>query len=145
MRALPDPRIETAINAYYESISARDHARWLDLFCDDAVLHEPVGATPLEGKDCFDEAWKIFSAPFEQLTMEACEIFLAGSGAAVKWIGEGSAKGSTRRLTFSGISVFELDDAGKIQAVMSYWDPAETMIRLADADRDDEDEEFQLA
>lgn len=139
MRALPDPRIETSITAYYESISARDRARWLDLFREDAVLHEPVGAPPLEGRDCFDEAWKIFSAPFERLTMEVCEIYLAGSGAAVKWLGEASAKDSTRRVSFSGISVFELDDAGKIQAVMSYWDPAETLIRLADTGRDDED------
>ncbi len=142
MRAVPDPRIETAITTYFETISSRDRARWLELFCEDAVLHEPVGAIPLEGKACFEEAWKIFSAPFEQLSIEACEIFFAGSGAAVKWMGEASAKGSTRRVAFSGISVFELDDAGKIQAVMSYWDPAETLIRLADADSDDENDDL---
>lgn len=136
MQALPDPRIETAIVAYFEAISTRDHARWLALFSDDAVLHEPVGAPPLEGKESVEEAWKIFSAPFGELKMEAVEIFLGGSGAAVKWIGEGSGKGSTRLLTFAGISIFELDDDGKIQAVMSYWDPADTMIRLADADAD---------
>jgi len=142
MRALPDPRIETAITAYYESISARDRTRWLDLFCEDAVLHEPVGAVPLEGKANFEDAWKIFSAPFERLSIEACEIFLAGSGAAVKWMGEAGTAGSTRPVIFSGISVFELDDDGKIQAVMSYWDPAETLIRLADADGNDQGDEI---
>lgn len=139
MRALTDPRVEETILAYFASIAARDRQRWLDLFADDAVLHEPVGAVPLQGKPCFDDAWKIFSAPFEQLSIEAAEIFTAGSGAAVKWIAEATGRGSAQRITFCGISVFEMDDAGKIQAVMSYWDPAEALIRLSRTDEDDLD------
>jgi len=139
MRALTDPQVEHAIAAYFAAITARDRQRWLDLFCDDAVVHEPVGALPLEGKASLDEAWKIFSAPFEQLSIEASEIFTAGSGAAVKWIGEATGRGLAKRVTFSGISVFEIDDTGKIQAVMSYWDPAETLIRLAGNSEDDLD------
>ena len=37
-----------------------------------------------------------------------------------------------RHATAEGISVFEINDAGKLQTVSSYWDEAAMMMKLKD-------------
>ena len=34
-------------------------------------------------------------------------------------------------MAFEGITVFEISDEGKIQALMAYWDPAAMIMELA--------------
>jgi hypothetical protein len=54
---------------------------------------------------------------------------LSKNGAAVKWTMQVVAK-SGRHATAEGISVFEINDIGKIQKVSSYWDEAAMMMKL---------------
>jgi ketosteroid isomerase-like protein len=130
MQALIDPRVEVAVAAYFELISTRNKSAWFALFDKRAVLHEPVGATPGEGRDGLEEVWQVYTGPFSKLTLNMDEVFYSGSGAAVRWSANAVAVNG-RAASFAGITVFEVDTEGLVQTVMSYWDPAEVLIRLA--------------
>lgn len=130
MEALIDPRVEAAVADYFRTLSSRDKNAWVALFDKSAVVHEPVGATPAEGREGLEEVWQVFTGPFASLTVLVDEVFYSGSGAAVRWSARASIT-SGRSTDFSGITVFEIDDEGRIQTVMSYWDPAAVLIELA--------------
>lgn len=135
MQALQDPRIEAAVSGYFRTLSTRDKTAWLSLFDQAAVVHEPVGTTPAEGREGLEQVWQVFTGPFATLAIEMDEVFYSGSGAAVRWSASASASDG-RRTAFAGITVFEVDGDGRIQTVMSYWDPAAVLITLAGGDDD---------
>lgn len=137
MQALNDPQVEAAVEAYFRNVSSRNKDAWLALFDKNAVLHEPVGATPGEGRDGLEQVWQVFTGPFASLSIRSDEVFYSGSGAAARWSAEASAAGG-EKTQFSGITVFEVDADGRIQTVMSYWDPAAVLIRLAGGDEEDD-------
>ncbi len=130
MDTLNDPRVSSAVEAYFEAITAGDEQGWIGLFAADCVVHDPVGAIPAEGRESLPGVWLILRVPFESVAMEAVDVFHGGNGAAVKWDARGKAE-SGREARFHGISVFEVAEDGKIQTLMSYWDPAEMMIAIA--------------
>ncbi|HYB99989.1 MAG TPA: nuclear transport factor 2 family protein [Candidatus Limnocylindrales bacterium] len=140
MQALNDSRVEAALLAYFDALTRRDKQAWLALLARNAILHEPVGALPAEHDEGREQVWQMLTGPFASLSVQAEQTFYGGSGAAVKWRARGQAAATSgaasttprRSITFEGISIFELDAEGKIQTVMSYWDPAEMLIRLAD-------------
>jgi steroid Delta-isomerase len=138
MQALVDSRVESAVSEYFRTISARDKNAWIALFDKAAVLHEPVGATPAEGREGLEQVWQVFTGPFATLTLSSDEVFYSGSGAAARWSAKASAT-TGANTDFAGITVFEVDQDGHIQTVMSYWDPAAVLIQLAGVE-DDEDE-----
>lgn len=138
MQALTDPRVETAVDAYFRTLSTRNRDAWMALFDKNAVLHEPVGTTPGEGREGLEQVWQLFTGPFAKFAFIIDEVFYSGSGAAARWSATaGSADGHSTN--FHGITVFEVDGEGFIQTVMSYWDPAAVLIRLAGGDEDDEE------
>jgi ketosteroid isomerase-like protein len=97
MDTLNDPRVSSAVEAYFEAITAGDEQGWIGLFAADCVVHDPVGAIPAEGRESLPGVWRILRVPFESVAMEAVDVF----------------------------------HGGKIQTLMSYWDPAEMMIAIA--------------
>jgi len=133
MQALNDPRVEAAVAEYFRTVSTRNKNAWIKLFDKSAVLHEPVGATPAEGREGLEQVWQVFTGPFAKLTFDINEVFYSGSGAAARWSAQASSSDG-RDCDFHGITVFEVDDEGRIQTVMSYWDPAAVLIELAGGD-----------
>ena len=47
----------------------------------------------------------------------------------MKWTGRGISK-QGRNVHFEGIDVFEVNEAGKIQTLHAYWNPAEMVAQL---------------
>lgn len=139
MQDLHDPRVEAAVSGYFRTLSARDKNAWFALFDKAAVVHEPVGTTPAEGREGLEQVWQVFTGPFTTLAIEIDEVFYSGSGAAARWSASASANDG-RRAGFAGITVFEVDGDGRIQTVMSYWDPAAVLIALAGEEDEDADE-----
>lgn len=137
MLSLHDPQLENAVASYFQHITARNKSAWLALFDAGAVLHEPVGSSPGEGREGMEQVWQVFTGPFASLEIASDEVFYSGSGAAARWTATAtSAEGN--RHGFHGITVFEVDGDGRIQTVMSYWDPAAVLIQLAGGlDEDD--------
>jgi ketosteroid isomerase-like protein len=126
---VPTEEIAALLTIYFDNMAAMNAEGWLEIFSEDAVIHDPVG-TPkkLVHKDS-QQFFKILSNFFEKLELSKDNIFFVKNGAAVKWTMQVVAK-SGRHVTAEGISVFEINDIGKIQKVSSYWDEAAMMMKL---------------
>jgi steroid Delta-isomerase len=57
------------------------------------------------------------------------QVFIAGNQAAVKWTATGVSKRGNN-VRFEGIDVFTINEAGKIQELQAYWNPAEMVAQL---------------
>jgi ketosteroid isomerase-like protein len=133
VETLTDPIVEAAIASYFQTITSRDKGAWIALFATSAVVHEPAGTIPGEGREGLEQVWQVFTGPFSRFEIRSDEVFYAASGAATRWTATAAIAGG-RSTRFHGITVFELDSDGRIQTVMSYWDPAAVLIHLAGGD-----------
>ncbi len=121
--------IAALLTIYFDNMAAMNAEGWLEIFSEDALIHDPVGSPPkLVHKDS-QQFFKILSNFFEKIELSKDNIFFVKNGAAVKWTMQVVAK-SGRYTTVEGISVFEINDIGKIQKVSSYWDEAAMMMKL---------------
>jgi len=125
-----DEPAASAVETYFATIRARNYPAWEGLFAAEAVVHDPVGAAAVEGKTGRKEVWNVLTAPFSRLDIRPQRTFCGGNGAAVYWRAE-AAGSNGGRASFEGISVFEFDSEGKIETLVSYWDPAAAVIALA--------------
>jgi len=121
--------ISNAIKAYFAAIGAMDERAWVNTFAEDAVTYDPVGAAPTRGHQKLAEFFQTVTAAFKEVGLTEDQIFIAGNGAAVKWTGRGISQAG-RKVKFEGIDVFEINEAGKIQTLHAYWNPAEMVTQL---------------
>lgn len=121
--------ISRAVKAYFAALRAMDQQAWVNTFAEDAVTYDPVGAQPTRGHEKLGEFFQTITAAFKELGLTEDDVFVAGDGAAVKWTGRGINK-QGRKVHFEGIDVFEINEAGKIQTVHAYWNPAEMVAQL---------------
>ena len=124
------PEIVTkAVRAYFAALRAMDQKAWVATFAEDATTYDPVGAPPTKGHQKLGEFFQTITAAFKEVDLTEDQVFIAGSGAAVKWTGRGTSK-QGRKVQFEGIDVFEVNEAGKIQTLHAYWNPAEMVAQL---------------
>ena len=121
--------VSQAVRAYFAAIRAMNEDAWIATFAEDAVSHDPVGAPPMVGHQSLREFFQTITGAFKEVGLTEDEIFIAGNGAAVKWSGRGISK-QGHKAHFEGIDVFEVNEAGKIQTLHAYWNPAEMMAQL---------------
>lgn len=121
--------IEAIVTAYFTNMAAMNPEGWADQFAADAVSYDPVGHPPMKVQEGFQEFFQRMQGVFEQLESTIEHIFVAGNEAAVKWTMRGVSK-SGKSVTFEGITVFQVNDAGKIQTTHAYWNPGAMMAQL---------------
>jgi steroid delta-isomerase len=121
--------VSQAVKAYFAAIRAMDEQAWVNTFAEDAVSYDPVGAPPTRGHENLAKFFQTITAAFNEVGLTEDEVFIAGNGAAVKWSGRGISK-SGSKVHFEGIDVFAVNEAGKIQTLHAYWNPAEMMQQL---------------
>jgi steroid delta-isomerase len=121
--------VSKAIKAYFEALRAMDEQAWVNTFAEDAISYDPVGALPTAGHQKLGEFFQTITAAFKEVGLTADQVFVAGNGAAVKWTGRGVSK-QGRKVHFEGIDVFAVNEAGKIQTLHAYWNPAEMVAQL---------------
>jgi len=121
--------IANAIKNYFAALRAMDERSWVRTFAEDAVTYDPVGAPPTHGHQKLAEFFQTITAAFKEVGLTEDEIFIAGNVAAVKWTGRGISQAG-RKVKFEGIDVFEINEAGKIQTLHAYWNPAEMVAQL---------------
>lgn len=143
MQPLIDPLVEAAVSGYFRTVSERDKNAWLALFDKNAAVHEPVGTTPAEGREGLEEVWQVFTGPFASLVIRSDEVFYSGTGAAARWTAQATSPDG-KSADFCGITVFEVESQGRIQAVMAYWDPASVLIQLAGGFDEEIEEELDF-
>ena len=121
--------VSKAVKEYFAAIRAMDQQAWVNTFAEDAVSHDPVGAPPIVGHQKLREFFQTITAAFKEVGLTEDQVFIAGNGAAVKWTGRGISK-QGKKVHFEGIDVFEVNEAGKIQTLHAYWNPAEMVAQL---------------
>jgi steroid delta-isomerase len=121
--------ISKAVKAYFAALRAMDQNAWVNTFAEDAISYDPVGAQPIIGHQKLGEFFQTITAAFKEVGLTEDEVFVAGNGAAVKWSGRGISKRG-RKVHFEGIDVIEVNEAGKIQTLHAYWNPAEMVAQL---------------
>lgn len=121
--------IETIIATYFANMAAMNPEGWVENFAEDAVSYDPVGEPPSQVHQGFREFIGQLQAVFQQLEATTEDIFVAGNEAAVKWTMRGVSK-SGKTVTFAGITIFEINNDGKIQTTRAYWNPATMIAQL---------------
>ncbi len=122
-------KIESIINSYFANISAMNPGGWVENFAEDALSYDPVGEPPTRVHEGFEEFIGQLKAVFAKLEASKEHIFISGNEAAVKWTMRGVSK-TEKNVTFEGITVFEINEAGKIQTTRAYWDPKTIIAQL---------------
>ncbi len=121
--------ISKAVKSYFAAIRAMDIPAIVNTFADDAVTEDPVGTPPNRGHKSIEEFFQTVTAGFKEVGLTEDQVFISGHAAAVKWTGRGVSKDG-RKVKFEGIDVIEVNEAGKIQTLHAYWNPAEMVAQL---------------
>lgn len=121
--------VSGAVKEYFAALRAMDIPAIVRTFAEDAITYDPVGTPPNRGHQKIDEFFQTVTAAFKEVGLTETEMFVAGNGAAVKWIGRGVSK-QGRDVKFEGIDTFEINESGKIQTLHAYWNPAEMVAQL---------------
>ncbi len=121
--------VSKAVKAYFAALRAMDQQAWVNTFAEDAVSYDPVGAPPIEGHQKLGEFFQTITAAFKKVGLTEDNVFVAGNAAAVKWTGRGISK-QGKKVHFEGIDVIEVNEAGRIQTLHAYWNPAEMVAQL---------------
>ena len=121
--------VSRAVKTYFASLRAMDQQAWVNTFAEDAVSYDPVGALPTKGHERLGEFFQTITAAFKEVGLTEDHVFVAANSAAVKWTGRGVSK-QGKKVHFEGIDVFEVNEAGKIQTLHAYWNPAEMVAQL---------------
>ena len=121
--------IAKTVKAYFAALRAMDQQAWVNTFAEDAVSHDPVGAPSINGHQKLAEFFQTIMAAFKEVGLTEDHVFIAGNSAAVKWTGRGTSK-QGRAVHFEGIDVLTVNEAGKIETLYAYWNPAEMVAQL---------------
>jgi steroid delta-isomerase len=121
--------IATVVKEYFAALRAMDQQAWVNTFAEGATSNDPVGAPPIIGHQRLGEFFQTITAAFKEVGLTEDDVFIAGNGAAVKWTGRGISK-QGRKVRFAGIDVFAINEAGKIERLDAYWNPAEMVAQL---------------
>jgi len=110
-----------------QSSMAGDARAWLDLFAEDAILQDPYGPSPMNpdgkghvGKDAIEKFCGAYIKP-DRIRFEIRQTL--SSGPACVNIGTIIAKQDNGTTSWNEVvNIYEVDTAGKITLLRSYWD-----------------------
>ncbi|MFI6483705.1 nuclear transport factor 2 family protein [Nonomuraea sp. NPDC050663] len=117
------------------AVSAGDRDAWLACYAPDAVLHDPVGGSPLDphgaglrGRAALERFWELTVAPNE-VRFEVAAVHPAGDEAAV--VASVSVRLPTGvSFSYDGVFVYRIED-GRISSLRAYWDLDRVLSALA--------------
>lgn len=128
---MAEETVTNIITEYFAAISALDAERWVATFAEDAISHEP--GNTLTGHAALRGYFNAVASGFERLSMQADQVFPVGNEAGVNWSATGVGRNG-RTVKFEGVDVFVIHaagkEAGKIQTVKGYWNPAAMLAEL---------------
>ena len=132
--AVPTPdltpqQIEAAIEDAFAGLVTFDVARVLNHFADDAVLEDPVGTPPMQGKQAIAAYLASFPTLFNAMKLYSLDIKPGGQEAAVTWRLRFTTK-TGHTFFLEGIGHFRFNQEGKIQAEKEFFDLAYFLEQL---------------
>lgn len=118
--ALTPAQMEAVIEDAFAGLVAFDAQRVLNNFADDAVLEDPVGTPPMQGKPAIAAYLATFPTLFDHMKLYSLDIKVRGHEAAVTWrIRFKTKTGNTFFL--EGIGFFAFNQQGKIQVEREFF------------------------
>ncbi|MGI8743832.1 MAG: nuclear transport factor 2 family protein [Bryobacteraceae bacterium] len=115
--------ILSVVDVYARACNARDADAFVGTFAPDAVSYDPVGDPPHVGRAALRKFAEGLFVPTMQIRFKVERVFVSGNSAAFAWTGRVTVPDG-RSAIAEGIDVIEISDAGKIQKMQAYWDPA---------------------
>ena len=126
---LTPQQIEAAIEDAFAGLISFDAQRVLQHYADDAVLEDPVGTTPMQGKAAIAAYLASFPTIFNQMKLYSLDIKPGGQEAGVTWRIRFTTK--TGKVFFlEGIGLFKFNDQGMIQSEKQFFDLAYFLEQL---------------
>lgn len=124
------PKTNAAIQANINSLKhvmAGNKAAWLDLFADNAVVHDPVGPSEhdpegkgFQGRARISEFWDTMIGTGDLNIVPHKRIPVGNNIACVVMTACNNAGGM--KLHIEMVAVYEVNDAGKLLSLKVYWD-----------------------
>ncbi|MBS0179972.1 MAG: nuclear transport factor 2 family protein [Nitrospira sp.] len=121
--------VPAAVAGYFTAIGEMDPDAWVACFAEQGTSYEPGAPSPLQGRKALRQFLVEVLGAFETITMTEDHVFQYDNRVAVKFTGRGTGKNG-RPVLFEGIDVFEINQAGTIQTMWGYWNPAAMMAQL---------------
>lgn len=126
---LTSQQIEAVIEDAFAGLVAFDVPRVINHFAADAVLEDPVGTPPIQGKEAIAAYLATFPTLFNQMKLYSLDIKVGGQEAGVKWRLRFTTK--TGNVFFlEGIGHFTFNQEGKIQTEKEFFDLAYFLEQL---------------
>lgn len=121
--------VKATVTRLLDAMKERDFDTWLTCFAEDVKNYNPVGTPPLQGHEAMKRVFQNTVGGFTDWKLTAESMFVAGNEAAVKYTATGKLKNG-KLVVIDGISVYEVNDQGKVQTVKAYWHPAEVAAQM---------------
>jgi hypothetical protein len=110
-----------------DAVHRHDKQAWLSNFAEDAVVEDPIGASPLDpqgrghrGRDAIAAFWDRQIGP-NRISFDVRESFAAGSEVAnVGSITIALPNGAVA--VVNGVFTYRVDEAGRVKALRAYWE-----------------------
>ena len=118
---LTSQQIEAVIEDAFAGLITFDVQRVIQHFADDAVLEDPVGTPPMQGKQAIADYLATFPTLFSQMKLYSLDIKPGGQGAGVKWRLRFTTK-TGKTFFLEGIGFFKFNQDGKIQSEKEFFD-----------------------
>ena len=118
-----------AVDRDFASWASLDPSAYTACFSEDAIVHDPYGATPYYGAKAVRKFFSEVAHALQEVTIDAEAVHVAANRAAVVF--RGTAIGMNGKpVQVDGIDVFEFNDAGRITTLWAYWDSAALLAKL---------------
>jgi ketosteroid isomerase-like protein len=99
-------------------------------FSDDAELSNLGAAHGLRGAEGVRQFWRNYLQPFSDVRSEFYNSFAGDGTTALEWRSEGTLT-TGQPISYRGVSVLVLNDAGKVREFRTYYDSAAFVAKPA--------------
>jgi len=118
---MPSPeQVHAAVDTYVAAYMANDRDAFLDVFADDGVIEDPVGAPVHAGREARGAFWDTVHQLTERMTFDVKDVVVCGGEAAMVFRIHAGADDAG--IVMDAVDIFEVDDDGKIASMRAYWD-----------------------
>jgi len=118
-----DESVLRTIERYQSTFSAEDREGWLALFTDDAVLEDPVGSSPHEGREAIAAFWDGVHARTDRGSVRMTQ-GPAVCGLEAAWAFELDVTVAGRRSLVAIIDHGTFAADGGIRSIRAFWSRA---------------------
>lgn len=105
--------------------------RIVEMFADDARLSNPIierDGNERSGREQIADFWRNYCTSFKEIHSDFFEVTASDHSAGLFWRSTGT-DANGQPLTYEGVSLLTLDDAGKIQEFKGFFDSRQVTIK----------------